>query len=63
MYSAKYNVMDRGRMKAFALPTSYVVYDLETSTKFEDGGEIVERGNQEELIKMDGLYAKLYKGI
>ncbi|MBR3326969.1 MAG: BspA family leucine-rich repeat surface protein [Atopobiaceae bacterium] len=44
MYSAKYNVMDRGRMKAFALPTSYVVYDLETSTKFEDGGEIVEFG-------------------
>ncbi|MBR3870322.1 MAG: ABC transporter ATP-binding protein [Clostridia bacterium] len=28
-----------------------------------DGGEIVERGNQEELVAMDGLYAKLYKGI
>ena len=28
-----------------------------------DGGEIVERGNQEELIAMNGLYAKLYRGI
>lgn len=44
MYSAKYNEMDRSRMRAFTLPTSYVVYDLETSTKFEEGGEIVEFG-------------------
>ena len=28
-----------------------------------DGGEIVERGNEKELIAMNGLYAKLYKGI
>lgn len=28
-----------------------------------DGGEIVERGTQEELIAANGLYAKLYNGI
>lgn len=44
MYSIKYNEMDRDRMKAFKLPSSYVAYDLETSTLFEKGGEIVEFG-------------------
>ena len=44
MYSPKYSDKDRNRMGAFKLPVSYVVYDLETSGFFDEGGEIVEFG-------------------
>ena len=51
MYLTKYSTYDRTRMKAYTLPVSYVVYDLETSDLFEDkngkpieGSQIVEFG-------------------